>query len=169
MDAAADRPRITVLHDSAEGRPPGLNALEAEAELVFAATPAELRTALPQTDVLLVTDFRTALLREAWPLANRLRWIHATSAGVDVLLFPESRASDIPITNARGVFDRAIAETVLGFILMFAKDFMGSLEYKRRRRWQHRDSERIEDKRLLVVGAGSIGRQIARLARAAGG
>jgi phosphoglycerate dehydrogenase-like enzyme len=39
---------------------------------------------------------------------------------------------------------------------------------KRRRIWEHRDTERVDGSRVLVVGAGSIGRTIARLVRAAG-
>lgn len=163
-----DAPRVTVLHDAAEGRPPGLAPLHEQAQVQYAADPDALLEHLPETEILLVTDFRTELLREAWPRAQRLQWIHATSAGVDALLFPESRQSDIPITNARGIFDRAIAETVLGLILMFAKDFMGSLALKREHRWQHRDTERAQGRRVLIVGAGSIGRQIARLCRAVG-
>lgn len=161
-------PQVTVLHDAAEGPPPGLALLEGEARLRLAADAAALAAALPETEVLLVTDFRTRLLREHWPLARRLRWIHATSAGVDALLFPESIDSPVIISNARGIFDGAIAETVLGMILMFAKDFPGSLELKRQRVWRHRDSERIAGRRVLVVGAGSIGRRIARLLRAVG-
>lgn len=167
MDPHAERPQVTVLH-APDDRPPGLEPLMEEARLVYADCAETLRDALPHTDVLLVTDFRTTLLRECWHLAQRLRWVHATSAGVDALLFPASRASQVPLTNARGIFDRAIAETVLGMILMFAKDFMGSLALKREHRWRHRDTERAEGARVLIVGAGSIGRQIARLTRAVG-
>lgn len=161
-------PTVTVLHDAGEGPPPGLEALEPEARLVLTSDREALFAALPDTDVLLVTDFRSPWVREGWVRAERLRWVHATSAGVDMLLFPESCASEVIITNARGIFDRAIAETVIGQILMFAKDFLGSLRLKSEHRWQHRDTERVQGERLLVVGAGSIGRQIARLARAIG-
>src|SRR5699024_11084097 len=52
--------------------------------------------------------------------------------------------------------------------LLFAKDFLGTLALQRERHWRHRDSERIADKTMLVVGGGSIGRCIARSARAQG-
>ncbi len=51
---------------------------------------------------------------------------------------------------------------------MFAKDFPQSLRLQAERRWQHRDTERAQGQQVLVVGAGSIGRQIARLAKAIG-
>ena len=164
----AERPIIAVLTAPDEGRPPGLEPMEQEAELRFADDREGLTRAVADADILLVTDFRTIIAREAWPHAARLQWVHATSAGVDAILFPELKESAIPVTNARGIFDHAIAETVLGFILAFAKDLPRTIRLQQEHRWQHRETERMQGRRLAVVGAGSIGRAIARLAAAAG-
>jgi phosphoglycerate dehydrogenase-like enzyme len=51
---------------------------------------------------------------------------------------------------------------VLGLMLLFAKDFHRSFEYQRSRRWVHRETEMLAGERLLVVGAGPIGRMISR-------
>jgi len=87
---------------------------------------------------------------------------------VDALMFPDLIEGDVTVTNARGIFDRTIAEYVLCTILMFAKDFPRSLRLQAEHKWQHRDTERAEGKQVLIVGAGSIGGQIARLCKAAG-
>lgn len=163
-----NRPVVTVLTAPGESEPPGMEALKARAEVRFACDEQTLQKTLPGTDVMMVTDFRTEALAAAWGCADRLKWIHATSAGVDALMFPELIDSEVVVTNARGIFDRTIAEYVLCTILMFAKDFPRSLRLQLEHRWQHRDTERAEGKQVLVVGAGSIGRQIARLVRAAG-
>jgi phosphoglycerate dehydrogenase-like enzyme len=163
-----DQPVIAVLTGVGEPLPPGLDRLAENASLRHVSARGELTTALTQADVLVVTDFRTTLLRDAWPTQPRVRWVHATSAGVDAVLFPALVDSDIPVTNARGLFDSAIAEFVLGQILVFAKDFIGGFELKRERRWRHRETERIEGKPVLIVGAGSIGRRIGILLRAVG-
>ena len=162
------QPVIAVLTGEGEALPPGLDTIADTAELRLANSREGLEQALPGADILLVTDFRTEMLAECWPLADRLQWVHATSAGVDALMFPGLQNSEIPITNARGIFDRPIAEFVLGLILCFAKDFPGSLRHQAEREWVHRETERIEGKRALVVGAGSIGRQIGRLLNAVG-
>ena len=146
---------------------PGLAALDGEVTLRFANDAAALRAALAGADVLLGCNFR-ASLREAWPAADRLRWIHWSGAGVDALLFPDLVASDVVLTNARGVFDRAMAEYVLGTILAFAKDLPRTLELQREHAWEHRLTERIAGRRVLVVGVGSIGREIARVLGAVG-
>ena len=55
---------------------PGLSGLEAEATLRFAHGAAELREAIRDAEILLGWDFRAKAVREAWPGARRLRWIH---------------------------------------------------------------------------------------------
>jgi phosphoglycerate dehydrogenase-like enzyme len=145
-----------------------MDALEQETELRHADGDESLARAMPGTEILCVTDFRTNALGYAWPQIDELRWIHATSAGVDALLIPEVLHSDIPVTNARGIFDRAIAEYVLGQIIAFCKDFGGNTVYQQRHDWRHRDTEQVAGKRALVIGAGSIGREIAGLCQAIG-
>lgn len=165
-----EQPIVAVVEAPGERGWPGLEPLDAQAEVrrVSSAATDALIEALRDADVLVVTDFRADSLRRAFSEAKRLEWVHATSAGVDMLLFPELIESDVPVTNARGIFDRPIAEYVLGCMLLFAKDLLTSVELQRAHRWKHRDNERIQGRRVLVVGAGSIGRQIAQLARAVG-
>ena len=163
-----DRPEVAVVVHAGGRMPPGLEALADEADLRLAGTSAELTAVMPTAEVLAVYDFATTLVRECWPLAERVGWIHAASAGVDAVLFPETVAADVVVTNARGVFDDAIAEYVLGLVLLFAKDLHTTVHLQQRRTWRHRESEMVAGSRMLVVGAGSIGRAIARLARRAG-
>lgn len=164
----AEKPVIAVITAADEGWPPGLEPLHGEAELRLTDTRDRLLANLPEADILLVTDFRTKLLADCWPSRHHIKWIHATSAGVDALMIDPIRNSDIPVTNARGIFDRPIAEFVLGLVLCFAKDFHQSVRYQDNREWKHRDTERLQGGRVLVVGAGSVGRQIGRLLNTAG-
>jgi phosphoglycerate dehydrogenase-like enzyme len=117
---------------------------------------------------LLLWDFFSTALREAWPDADRLEWIHITAAGVDTLLFDELRDSDVVVTNARGVFDRPLAEYVLGAVIAHAKHSLTSYDLQRRHEWRHRETRKIAGATALVVGTGGIGREIAKLLRAAG-
>ena len=160
--------RVLVLVAPGESELAGLGGLPGEVEVQTVSAEADLREALPHADVLVVTDFRTGLLERCWPAEPKVKWVHATSAGVDALLFPALAESDIPITNAKGIFDRGIAEYVLGAVLLFAKDTMGNLARQREHRWQHRDTEMIDQRRALIVGAGSIGGEVARLLKAVG-
>lgn len=127
-----------------------------------------LADALRGADVLFVYDFLSRAIPGAWPAADRLRWVHMAATGVDPVMFDELIASDVLVTNTRGVFDRPIAEYVLAQILNFAKGLPESRRLQARRQWRHRDGELISGATALVVGTGSIGRAIARLLRAVG-
>jgi len=155
--------RVLVLVAPGEAPLPGLDDLPTTVELRTVSSESDLRRHLPQTDVLVVTDFRTDLLERCWPDEHRIRWVHATSAGVDALMFPALWDSDVLLTNARGVFDLGIAEYVLGAVLMHAKDSLGNLALQRQQRWQHRETALVARQRALVIGAGSIGSEVARL------
>lgn len=159
---------MAVLTGEGEALPPGLEPLHEQAEVAHADDRASLEAALDGARVLVVTDFNTSVLERAWHRAGSVEWVHATSAGVDAVLTPGMIDSEVVLTNARGIFDDAIAEYVLGLCLLFAKDFPGTLALQRERRWRHRDSERIAGRTLLVVGGGSIGQRIARSASAQG-
>ena len=163
-DAARGRPVLAVLGSE---RPPDFDRVEALAE-VRRCDEAGLAEALPGADALFVWDFLSGAVPDAWPHADRLRWVHIASAGVDNLMFDGMRDSDVVLTNSRGVFDGAIAEYVLGAVLAFAKDLPATLAYQRDGQWRHRETERVAGRTALVVGAGPIGRAIARLLRAAG-
>ncbi|MEU4287671.1 D-2-hydroxyacid dehydrogenase [Kribbella sp. NPDC026596] len=113
-------------------------------------------------------DYFSKAVRTVWGEAGSVEWIHVTAAGVDTLLFDELRDSDVVVTNAHGVFDRPIAEYVLGAVIAQAKDSRGSLESQRRHEWHHRETRSVLGTNALVVGTGAIGRETARLLRAAG-
>ena len=160
-----ETPVLTVLHG--DKLPPGMQGIEAAAVVRYTREDG-LAEALRGADVLFVYDFLSKAVPGAWHAADRLRWVHIASAGVDPVLFPGLRDSDVVLTNSRGVFDRPIAEYVLGVLLAFTKDFARSAELQSQKRWLHRETERLTGKRALVVGTGPIGRAIAGLLRAVG-
>lgn len=162
------RPIVAVLPQGSSDPQAGLGGLGDRADLRLGADAESLREALSEASALLVWDFRVDWLRDAWPQARRLEWIHAASAGVDALLVPEVVDSDVVVTNSRGVFDRPIAEHVLGVLLALTKDLPNSIRLQDRKQWQHRETGRLEGLRALVVGAGGIGRATARLLAAVG-
>lgn len=159
------RPKVIVIVQ--EGRPvPPVERLEAEADVVVVRTAEEFRAALPGTEILFLNDFRTKLLREVGP--GGLRWIHTSSIGVDSLMTEEIINSDIIVSNSRGVCERPIAEWVLGVLLMFTKDLRRTIELQQTSTWQHRETESLLGRKVLVVGPGPVGRETVLLLRAAG-
>lgn len=165
---AGSRPAVVVLVAEDESMPAGMQAASDQAEVHLARTESDLEAAIGTADVLCVWDFRRARLAPVWDRARRLRWVHAASAGVDAVLFGELAESDVTVTNTRGVLDGAIAEYVLGAALALVKDLPATIRLQQQRRWVHRETERLAGRRLLVLGAGSIGREVGRMCRGAG-
>ena len=108
------------------------------------------------------------LLRIAFPLARRARWVHALWAGVEKVLFPELIASPVPLTNGRGVFKDGLAEFAIASIFYFAKDLRRLVRNQEAGRWEQFEVIGVRGQVLGVVGLGEIGRASARLARALG-
>ena len=101
--------------------------------------------------------------------ARQLKWIHSATAGVASILSPEVRASDVIITNSAGLYGPPIAEHVLGGViyLLRAFDIAGTLQ--RETRWDTSvfattaaRVREISECRVLVLGAGGIGSEVAR-------
>jgi phosphoglycerate dehydrogenase-like enzyme len=108
------------------------------------------------------------LLRMIFPLAQRVRWVHSMSAGVEKILFPELVESPVPLTNGKGAFSTALAEFAISSILSFAKDLRRLVRNQQAGEWKQFDIELIRGQVLGIVGYGDIGRESARLARAFG-
>ncbi|MEF3113218.1 D-2-hydroxyacid dehydrogenase [Streptomyces chrestomyceticus] len=148
--------------------PPKLDRLSGRARLVY-ADDTTFADRLPHADVVLAWDFTSDAVRDAWPGGGpRPVWVHTASAGVDRLMCPELAADTTLVTNARGVFEQPIAEYVAGLVIAMAKDFYGSWELQRQRRWRHRETLRVAGSRAVVVGSGPIGRAIGRTLLALG-
>ena len=167
MTVAAGRKRPVVAALYREALPPRLSEIEELAEVRLTKADG-LAKAMDGADVLYQWHSFSPALRENWCSASSLQWIHVSAAGVSQLLFDELIRSDVTYTNSRGVLSRAIAEFALGFVLDMAKDTQGSYRLQQQQRWQHRVSRKIQGQSALVVGTGSIGREIARLFRAVG-
>lgn len=115
------------------------------------------------------------LLHAALEPPARLRWIHTGAAGVASLLHRELREHDIILTNSAGIHGPAIAETVLGMMLFFARGLDYAVHAQQRGEWDTSAFEaadsgirEIAGATVGIIGYGGIGREIARRAHALG-
>jgi len=138
-------------------------------DLPLAETPEALADVLGQAVALVGGTSITAELLAAAP---RLRWLQATSAGVEEFLIPELRDRPITLTNFSGVAAPNIAEHVLALVLAFARGLKPLLERQARRDWPEEDRSvptfELSGQILGVVGMGDIGDEVAKRAHALG-
>ena len=124
---------------------------------------------LPDTDIFVGYSLRAEQLKDG----RKLKWIHSTAAGVAQLMYPELRNSGILVTNPSGIFSVPMAEHVIGLLLALARNFPDSVRQQDRARWSQQELwdkpqhlTELNGKVLLIVGYGSIGREVAKRAKA---
>jgi glyoxylate/hydroxypyruvate reductase len=99
----------------------------------------------------------------------RLRWIQGTSAGIGGLLDRTGLVkSPIVFTTAAGVHGAPLAEFALLGLLHFAKDMPRLARWQRAKHWERHTTNLLRGSRVLLVGLGGVGREVARLLDALG-
>ncbi|MGC8230233.1 D-2-hydroxyacid dehydrogenase [Pseudobacillus badius] len=97
----------------------------------------------------------------------QLKWIMVASAGMEKMPFEAIEEKDILVTNARGIHKIPMAEFTLGYMLNHVKRFPEMLEFQKEKTWNKKlPIGELAGKRLLVLGTGAIGTEIARLSQA---
>lgn len=132
------------------------------------AQDVELVTSIRDAEVLLLAPRFGSVLVDHWLEMENVRWIHTLAAGVETLPFDLLRSRDIVVTNARGVYADALAEFVVAAMLWYAKDLRRLVVQQNARQWAPFTIERLEGKKLAILGYGSIGEAIGRRAAALG-
>jgi phosphoglycerate dehydrogenase-like enzyme len=119
--------------------------------------------------------FTISLRPEQFAATRRLRWIHAPSAAVHQLLFPELVNSDVVVTNSREVHGPVVAEHVLALIFALAKKIPQAAVFQQKHIWGQEEiwnhgahPREIAGATLGLIGVGSIGSRVAQMASALG-
>jgi phosphoglycerate dehydrogenase-like enzyme len=136
-------------------------------QVAHAPTFSEMLPELPDTDIFVGAVIRPAHVKQA----PKLKWIHSTSAGIGQLTYPEIKDAGIVVTNASGVFSVPMAEHTIGLILALARNFPDTTRQQDQKIWSQQflwdrpqHLTEINGTTLLIVGFGSIGKEIARRA-----
>lgn len=125
---------------------------------------SELAAHLSTADILIAWG-QTNIDRHL-PCAPHLRWIHSLSAGVETILSPSVQTSPILLTNVRGIHGIPMSEHVLGMMLAFSRGMAGFTRQQESALWNRLPLTELYNKTLCIVGLGSIGREIAKRAKA---
>ena len=99
-------------------------------------------------------------------VGDELRWVQACSSGVGHILSLGLLHDDVILTSAAGVHADALGESTIAAVLYHAKRLAERLENQRQRVWTELHCSELRGKTMLVLGAGNIGRSVARLADA---
>ncbi|HEY3642232.1 MAG TPA: D-2-hydroxyacid dehydrogenase [Xanthobacteraceae bacterium] len=138
----------------------------------IAASPDDIAREIGAATILVTSNrvcspaYGDALRRHA---GQALKWIHFTSAGIDRGLrmgLPDWAT----VTNATGVKAAMVSEHALALLLALVRRLPELAADQLARRWRHDDAmakvATLEGATVCIVGLGSIGREVARKAKA---
>ena len=138
-----------------------------DADIVVARSMAEFEEAVTDADGIV-----GGINRELFAKAKKLKWVQATSAGVEAYSFwPEFMASDVQLTNCKVVQGPTIGDHAFALLLSLTR---GMYEYiPGRREWRSRSNApkgmtELPGMTAVIVGMGGIGMQIAQRAHGFG-
>jgi phosphoglycerate dehydrogenase-like enzyme len=104
----------------------------------------------------LTTEDMSAMLAELPELA----YIQLLSAGAEIWI--GRLPPGVLLSTCRGAHGGSTAEWVVGGLLAMYRNFPRFQRAQDRREWDYHVTDTLQDKRLLVVGAGDLGDQLAR-------
>jgi len=134
-------------------------------ELRFATLPGDI-TAVHDTEIIACGNVPADVLAAA----PKLKWVSFWASGLDGKLSPEMKARGLLVTTAAGIHGPAIAEHIIGYMLIFTRRFTTYAHAQQAHRWVHHEqpSEELTGQTLGIVGLGATGRALALRARSFG-
>jgi len=140
----------------------------AEARVVVAETDAAARATIAEADAAYGVLPASLLANAA-----RLRWLQSPQAAPPAgYYYPELIAHPVVVTNMREIYNDHIGAHIMAFVLAFARDFQTYIPLQIRREWKPKPLDTgivpLPGATALIVGAGGIGAEAARLAAAFG-
>lgn len=155
-EAEIERPHILVLDEFAEAYRPYLAHLSDP--VAYATAP---QTQAAGADVLLAQpDLAADYIRTHRPV----KWIQSTWAGIKPLVAPLAHTS-IPVSGVRGIFGAQISEYIFAYLLEDVRKLAHTYDAQQNAQWRPFLPGTLSGKHLLILGTGSIGTHVARVAR----
>ena len=97
--------------------------------------------------------------------APHAQWLHMFSAGLDNPVFAELRRRGMRVTHSAGSSATPIAHTVVLHTIALCRGAHALAVAQQERRWAPIDAADVEGRTMGIVGLGSIGSEVARLAQ----
>lgn len=120
---------------------------------------------LPEAKVIVTygSDLNETMIDQA----KKLEWIMVFSAGLDQMPLQAIKDRDILVTNVRGIHKIPMAEYALSMLLYVYRQERTLTQNNLAKKWDKSlKMNELSGSTMLVVGAGAIGQEVARLGKA---
>jgi glyoxylate/hydroxypyruvate reductase len=142
-----------------------ISARVPDAQVCISRTECEAQMAIKQADILVGWFFPPSIFK----MANKLKWIHKVSAGVEDIAFLPDIDPGVPITRTDGsLIAPRMVEYVIGAIFAITQRFHLAWRQQTERRWEPYEVGLARGKTVGVAGVGDIGSAIGSALQANG-
>jgi D-2-hydroxyacid dehydrogenase (NADP+) len=138
-----------------------VDRLTPQVDIHFLQKDERLDDFLDEVEVLYGT-----LKQEDFHKAKSLRWLQTNSTGVEHVMYPELRQSDIILTNIGRAITSIVADHALALFLALARNLHHQRDMMKQRKWQAFPGRDVGNMLLGILGFGNIGHAIAERAKA---
>nr|WP_295928101.1 D-2-hydroxyacid dehydrogenase [uncultured Dyadobacter sp.] len=144
-----------------------LQQIAPDHRIAIAHSEQEARTLISGAEIVLGNRY----FIQSLPFARQLRWMQSNSVGVDLILSEKQHLVDnnILLTCARGIYDPELAEHTMALLLTLFRQIHLLRDEQNGSQWQRHRLRTLHGSRCLILGWGSLAREIARLITAMGG
>jgi len=131
--------------------------------VIFASTDEkEVGGFIQEADILFTGKISDESIRKS----TRLQWIQAKTAGVDYLLNLPSLGREVVITSTRGIHGPQMSEMAILLMLALNRNFPQNVRNQDQRVWDRWPGRLLYQKKVGILGIGTIGEEIARKCKA---
>jgi len=100
--------------------------------------------------------------------AKRLKVISKWGTGIDSIDKDAAENLGIKVLRVKDIFSDPVSDTVLAYILLFARKIIEKNQIVKNNKWKKTESYTLKEKSLGIIGVGHIGKVIAEKAMALG-
>jgi D-2-hydroxyacid dehydrogenase (NADP+) len=124
----------------------------------------EIGDFIEKTDILFTAQISDELIGRA----KNLKWIQTLSAGVDSIINLPSLRKEVLLTSARGIHGPQMSEMAILLMLALNRNFPKVIRNQDQRVWERWPGKLLHNKKVGILGMGTIGEEIARKCKVLG-
>ena len=116
------------------------------------------------SQVVITIGWKSAWEKHLLTEESNLKWVQAISAGVDTLPLASFAQRQILVSNGSGIHAQSITDHLLALLFMENRGIFEAIHLQQQHKWAPDDIPyaTLADKRILIVGTGQIGQQLAK-------
>jgi D-2-hydroxyacid dehydrogenase (NADP+) len=139
--------------------------LELQEQVVLLDRISEADEQMMEAEI--IVGFNPDIDAETMRRFSKLKWVHTLTSGADRMCLEYFAEKGIIVTNSRGIHNKQISEQIMGMMICFSRRLHLNIRNQLHRKWDtDYMPEQLSGKTIVIIGAGSIGGEVARKCKA---